>query len=232
MKRIHPRLIVVGADLELDRSQRAWADHEAALTGADVVVLPERSAGVVQAGLREDVIVIGTGEGGVVRHLIRDDAPHPVLSAAKSVVVVVPSRWQVPSSARQAHVAVGYAADAAGRAALDWAIHRAERTDAVLDVLQAVVPLPGEHAIHRQDDPLKHAREVLGEDRVHVRYVDATIAGAADAIAERARHAEVLVLGNRHANLLAALTGWSVAEKVASSPPCPVVLVPAQEVQS
>ena len=231
MRRVHPRVIVLRAGHEIDRPESVWANHEAARTGADLVVLPDGSAGVVQAALQEDTIVIGTGGGGVLRHLLRDDVPHPVLSAARCVVVVVPSRWRVPAAGSPAPVAVGYAADVAGRAALDWAVHRAEATGADLDVVQAVVPLPGEHALRIHDESLWHACDVLGEDRVRVRHVNATVEGAAAAITERTRRAEILVVGNHHANLWSALTGWSVAESVALRPTCPVALIPAVEVE-
>ena len=135
-------------------------------------------------------------------------------------------------------IVVGVDGSDAGQRALEWAAEECIRRNGIL---AAVIAWHPEHLLDNvvisaeNADPQRFAHEIIGEAVAAARtaHPGLLITGVvergrpAEVLADRARDAQLLVLGSHgHSRLFHATLG-STADAVVRSAPCPVVIVPA-----
>lgn len=120
--------------------------------------------------------------------------------------------------------------------ALRWAARQAEATDATLDVVMTWERLNPEawfpHQLHGSDDLAmvrqavdRMVRGTLGEHPAVPIEIRAVEGPPAKTLIDEARHADLLVVGNRGHGGFAGLLLGSVSLQCTTHAPCPVVVV-------
>jgi nucleotide-binding universal stress UspA family protein len=189
------------------------------------------------------LLVVGSrGRGAVRSALLGSVALHCVTHATCPVVVV----HATGDVARTGSVVVGVDGSEGSRAALAAAVDEAVRMGADVDVVAAYVPtdywtdltavvVPAEEEIRSDldqrtrrlvEEVLAHRREQEGalpavRTEVHV-------GSAADVLIDRARTADLLVVGSRGRGAFRGLLLGSIALRCAMRAPCPVMVVHLQ----
>jgi nucleotide-binding universal stress UspA family protein len=131
-------------------------------------------------------------------------------------------------------IVVGTDGSEGARAALSWAVREAARREAALEVVTVVdlQPIDDIHYDHEQvlAGAVRRAEEDLARIDTSPVAVGVTTSSAigspAMVLCDRARGADLLVVGSRGRGGFASLLLGSVSQQVAHHAPCPVAIVP------
>jgi len=201
----------------------------ATATGADLLVIGARGVG----GFRG--LVLGSVSEACLHHttvpLAIIPSPEPIDGSADA--------GRAPRAAESGRIVVGIDGSDSARRALQWALDEARRREASVDVVHAwqtpyVVPSPLAGVPLDVDVIEKHARSTLdrmvdGEDTRHQpARVERILVqgGAARAVLDTARGADLVVLGTRGLGGFKGLLLGSVTHHVAHHLRCPLVVIP------
>lgn len=214
---------------------------------SDVEVTPRAQEGPAARTLLEvakgaDMLVVGSrGRGGFADLALGSVSLQCVQHAACPVVVVrseqLPSHAQ-PKAKETARILVGVDGSETSRAALRWAMDEARLRHAAVDVVHAWhMPYIHSYPYAVVDLPLeefeREARQLLdrmvgGADTTGVAAVEPILVcdGAARALLDVAKGADLLIVGSRGRGGFTGLLLGSVSQQVVHHAPCPVVVIP------
>ncbi len=130
---------------------------------------------------------------------------------------------------------VGVDGSDGSRAALHWAVDEAIRRDGELELVHTWhITYAGEYLVPNSGDLQQAGREILDAASSEAQELGAEVAGAnlvsgsaAHALLERAKGADLLVVGSRGRGGFGALLLGSTSQQCVHHAPCPVVVVPA-----
>lgn len=229
----------------LEDAMRSLAEGEVVPPEVHPVLIDDLPANaLVRAARGCDLLVVGSRGHGGFGGLLLGSVSQRCVAHAPCPVAVVPPTWTADDSRR---VVVGVDGSDASFGALHWAVAEAVRRDARLDVVNAyenhhvvspVVPLV---AVHR--DELEKSSQALMEEMVAAALGPAgarsrpvellsSPAGAARALLDVARGADLLVVGSRGRGTCRGLLLGSVSQQCVHHAPCPVVVVRPLEASS
>jgi nucleotide-binding universal stress UspA family protein len=137
-------------------------------------------------------------------------------------------------------IVVGVDGSDPARRALQWAVEEARLRGAAVEALYAwtypyVGSIPVTPVVVDLERVEADARATLDEAVAQVAHDGVTVepvlvhAGAAQALVERGREADLLVVGSRGLGGFGGLLLGSVSQQVTHHAPCPVVVVPEEE---
>ncbi len=132
-------------------------------------------------------------------------------------------------------IVVGVDGSDGARLALRWAVDEAARRDGQLELVNAWhISYAGEFLVPNSSDLQRSGREVLDAASDEAREFGAEVTesnlvsgGAAQALLEKAKGADLLVVGSRGRGGFGALLLGSTSQQCVHHAPCPVVVVPA-----
>ena len=202
-------------------------------------LLIEDAAGtaLVRAAAGAELLVVGSrGHGGFVG-LLLGSVSQRCVDHASCPVAVIPPTWTANEYAR---IVVGVDGSEGSYGALHWAVAEAVRRNAQLDVVNAYefravvspfVPVLSVdlEAVEKSSHVLleEMSAGALGRAPVRPRAVEliACPSGAAPALLETAKGADLLVVGSRGRGSFRGLLLGSVSQQCVHHAPCPVVVV-------
>jgi nucleotide-binding universal stress UspA family protein len=221
----------------LDRAVASLAEFDACgLEVRTVLVEEDAATGLLRVSEGADLLVVGSrGHGGFVGLLMGSVSQHCV-SHAPCSVAVIPPRWQPTGAGR---IVVGVDGSEASYGALHWAVAEAARRGASLDVVNAYeydrlgAPI-GAMVVVDQDELEKASRALVeemvagalgrGGPRPSAVEVIPSSSGAARALIESAKGADLLVVGSRGRGSVRGLLLGSVSQQCVHHAKCPVVV--------
>jgi nucleotide-binding universal stress UspA family protein len=183
------------------------------------------------------LVVVGSRGRGGFAGLLLGSVSHQLAAHAPCPVVVVPATWD-PTPKRR--VVVGVDGSDEARAALTWAVEWARplgaevEAVAVFDAAMAWIDVGSDYEERWIDQARSTAtttvEHVVGEvTRDHAgASVHAVVAEGAPArvLVDRARHADLLVVGRRGRGEFAGLVLGSVSQRCIEHSTCPVAVIP------
>lgn len=246
-----PYVLPVAGRMASDARWREAADRklggmlETELMGrSDVQVIPRVMEGpaaptLLDAASGADLLVVGhRGLGGFAGLVLGSVSHQCVHHAGCPVVVVRPDLPDVPPTERaKGRIVVGVDGSETAWTALCWALDEARLRGAAVEVVHGWhLPYPDAYDglvdLH-QDTFEGDARQLLdrmvGEaDTAGIPAVEPILVcdGAAQALLDRAKGADLLVVGSRGRGGFAGLLLGSVSQQAAHHAPCPVVVIP------
>jgi nucleotide-binding universal stress UspA family protein len=227
----------------LDRAVASLAELGSALPELRPLLVEETAAAaLLRAAWGAELLVVGSrGRGGFVGLLLGSVSQYCV-SRAPCSVAVVPSTWKADSARR---IVVGVDGSEPSYGALHWAVAEAARRSARLDVVNAydfdrVAPPIGAMLVVDQVDLEKASRALVeemvagalgwGDPRPTAVETISSPLGAARALIETAKGADLLVVGSRGRGSVHGLLLGSVSQQCVHHATCPVVVTrPAQQ---
>jgi len=237
-----------------DRGWRQRADKmlkgllETELGGrSDVEVTPRAQEGpaartLLDAANGAEMLVVGSRGRGGFAELVLGSVSHQCVQHAGCPVVVV-RREDLPADAlpkekTTERIVVGVDGSEAARTALRWALDEARIRNATIDVVSAwhvpyihsypyavTDPPPGQY---ERDARLILDGMLVGADTTGVPTVEPILVcdGAARALLDMGKGADLLVVGSRGLGGFTGLLLGSVSQQVVHHAPCPVVVIP------
>lgn len=242
---VDPVLFEIPAQKVLDDAMRTLAAEGPVLSDVRPLLM-EKDAGIalVQAAAGAELLVVASrGYGGFVGLLLGSVSQHCV-DHAPVPVVVIPPTWVPKQGGR---VVVGVDGSEGSYDALHWAIAEAARRNARLDVVNgfdfyAITSpfVPVLRVDREQAEKSSHAlieemvSGAVGRAPVKPRYIELIPAacGAARALLETAKGADLLVVGSRGRGSVRGLVLGSVSQQCVHHAACPVVVVRPPQTQS
>lgn len=197
---------------------------------------------LIEAAADASLLVVGARGLGGFRGLLLGSVSQRCLQHSKAPVAVIRGDFAERSAAASERIVVGVDGSEAAQKALDWAAEEAKLRQARLQVVHAwQVPYIGGYPLSAATafDPVwmeDAARGVLDAataaldvaDLLHP--VERTLAsgGAAGAVIDAAKGADLVVVGSRGLGGFTGMLLGSVSHHVATHAPCPVVVVPPE----
>ncbi len=204
---------------------------------ATTVLEGRRAHELVRATENADLAVIGTNKTSVVGAELFGTLPLRLAAGAACPVVVVPRSW----TATGGPVVVGVPGDDTAEIALAYAAHEAERLGRRLEIVHGwTIPsfgygeafVDGETVTVVEDAERERLEAAVQEVRsrhpqleVSPQLVEGVPVGVLVGAAEGA---DLLVLGRHNRNAFTRFVLGSVTHGVLLTPPCPVLVVPAE----
>ncbi len=213
-------------------------DTEQLSAPVERVLVPGPAASVLlDAATDADLVVVGTRGRGGFTGLLLGSVSHQVVQHAPCPAVVVPSAWD-SRGAQQIVVGVDGSDDA--RAALLWAMEWARRTEAGVEAVLAFdaglawIDVGSAYedewvakATAKAEADLQQILDGVRSDTAEVTVHPVVVQGsAAQVLLERAKTADLLVVGTRGRGGFAGLLLGSVSQRCVEHATCPVAVVP------
>lgn len=223
----------------LDDAVRSLSEAAAVPTDVHPLLIDDLPVNaLLQAAVGGDLLVVGSrGHGGFVG-LLLGSVSQRCVTHAPCPVAVVPPTWTADTSGR---VVVGVDGSDASSDALHWAVAEAGRRAARLDVVNAyeylqITVSPYVPTVPVDRDELEKSSQALLEDMVSGALAEAVTPdlpvevkpspdGAAHALLDVARGADLLVVGSRGRGTFRGLLLGSVSQQCVHHATCPVVVV-------
>jgi nucleotide-binding universal stress UspA family protein len=222
-------------DLAVDRAEAAAEDvpvpiERTLVAGSPAATLVERAAGA-------DLAVVGARGLGGFSGLLLGSVSQQLVQHAPCPVIVVPGDWNASSTRR---IVVGIDDSDGARAALRWAVAWAAHEEAEVEAVRAFdsevawidVGTPHQERWVEQATATAVAElarvvdDVTAGDRSVTVHQVVEEGAPARVLLDRAKDADLLVVGTRGRGGFAGLLLGSVSQRCAEHGPCPVAVVP------
>ncbi len=215
-----------------DRYPRVGYDFE--------VVATSPGSALVAAAEHADLVVVGSTGAGAVRRFLLGSTAAELLAACPCPVVVVPAERHGPNGRivdpeSTGRMVVGIDGSEHSARAVRWAVDEADRSSSRLVVLHAweypyAAEAPGAgrgNDLARVDAALvlQQSVEMARDLSVGEVVSELKAAGAADALIEASKHADLVIVGSRGRGGFRSMLFGSVAHAVSAASSCPVVVV-------
>jgi nucleotide-binding universal stress UspA family protein len=225
------------AHVVLDGSvQRVVPDHPP-VPVEQVVVPGPAAAALLEQSRDADLLVVGSRGRGGFSGLLLGSVSQQVVQHAPVPVVVVPEGG---TAAVKGRIVVGVDDSRGARTALAWALRWAEREQAEVDVVLAYdsqlawIDVDSDYEAQWLENARTKAEATLrrivddtvtGEEQIAVHQV-VEEGAPAQVLLDRAKDADLVVVGTRGRGGFAGLLLGSVSQRCAQHSPCPVAVVP------
>ncbi|HEY1238794.1 MAG TPA: universal stress protein [Solirubrobacterales bacterium] len=207
------------------------------------IASPSAAKGLAESALARgaSMIVIGSSHRGPIGHVVFGSTAARLLQDSPVPVAVAPRGFSETSNRRLHRITVAYDGSAESRRALETAIELKELTHADLTVVHAVEPPRtgygafGQAVLAMESDGDGLPANALLQEGLRQVPAELAVKGrlfygfAAEALAEAAKHSDLLVLGSRGRGPLMRAALGSVSGPLARQAPCPILVIPRGE---
>ena len=213
---------------------RAVGESAASITRSVVCDLPARA--LLDAAQNSDLLVVGARGLGGFRGLLLGSVSQRCVHLATMPLVVVRTHVQGSAVGR---IVVGVDGSEASGLALHWAVEEGRLRRSTVTVLHAwqgwLGPLGAADAATGEESARRLVDELIDglDDEKPSSPIERVVVrgGAAEALVDASKTADLLVVGNHGRGELGGLLVGSVAQQVADHSQCPVALIPARKAQ-